>query len=93
MNIKPLRGRALIRKIRTEQVAGLFVAKSSKDDKLSRGEVIAVGECEKDKDFGFEKGDVVMFPTWNETLVSSCDDGEYVVIKAEEVLCVEEATK
>lgn len=88
MNIKPLMGRVLIKKIKSEKVGSLIVVESSKD-KSSRGEILAIGTFEKDKSFDLKIGDVVIFPTWGGTMVSSALDDDLIILKAEEILGVE----
>lgn len=92
MDIRPLTGRVLIKRIRTEKIEGIFIAEASKE-KSSRGEIIAVGEFEKDKVYNIKQGDVVIFPSWSGTNISFEMDDEYVIIKAEEILAVEENNK
>lgn len=89
MGIKPLMGRVLIKRIETKNVAGLFLAKGS-EEKSSRGEVLAIGEFEKDKSVDIKVGDVVIYPSWSGTNISSDADDSLVIVKAEEILGVEE---
>ncbi|WP_342261792.1 co-chaperone GroES [Alphaproteobacteria bacterium endosymbiont of Tiliacea citrago] len=90
MGIRPLTGRILIKKIKTEKVGGLFIAEATKD-KSSRGEVLAIGEFEKDKSFSVKVGDIAVFPSWSGTIVSApASEDELIIIKAEEILGVEE---
>lgn len=88
MNIRPLVDRVFIKKIKTDKVGNLYIAESSKD-KSVKGEVIAVGPFEKNELIKIEVGDIVFFPNWAGTIVSSDSEGEYIIVKAEEILGVE----
>lgn len=90
MNIKPNIGRILIKKIKPEEKTGGILLPESAQEKSIKGQVISVGEFEKDKEYDFKKDQIVIFAKWGGTEVGKdSDDNEYVIMKCEEILGTE----
>lgn len=92
MNIVPLTGRVLVKKIDVKKVGEILTisSQSGVQNETIRAEIVNIGEFEKDKVFNIKKGDVVIFSPIRANLISYLGEKkEYMIIKAEDILGVE----
>jgi chaperonin GroES len=89
--VRPLRDRVLVKRIEEEEqkVGGIIVPDSAKE-KPTRAEVIAVGSGRRLESgqlvpLSLKPGDKVLIGKWSGTEVV-IDDGEYLILKEDEVL-------
>ena len=87
MAFRPLHDRVLVRRIEAEEkTAGGIIIPDSAKEKPSEGEVIAVGEGNRDDDgerfrLDVKAGDLILFGKWSGTEVKI--DGEELLIMKE----------
>lgn len=89
MKIKPGLGRVLIKRCEPETKSGGIIIPETAQEKSTKGEILAIGAFEKDKEFDLKIGDIAHFAKWGGTEIKD-DAGEaMIIIKAEEILGVE----
>lgn len=89
MSIKPALGRVLIKRCEPETKSGGIIIPETAQEKSSKGEVLAIGPFEKDKQFDVKVGDTVHFAKWAGTELKSADNDGLIIIKADEILGIE----
>lgn len=84
MNVKPLRGRVIVKRMEAEDKIGSIIVPDNAKEKPMKGVVVAVGEAKKDEPNEIAIGDVVLFPKWA-GIEFKLEDEELLVIKIEEI--------
>ena len=89
MKIEPMMGRILIKRCEPEQKSGGIIIPDTAQEKSTKGEVLAVGKFEKDKEHNIQVGDFVCFPKWGGTEIKDENGDVLIIIKADEILAIE----
>lgn len=87
--LKPMLGKVLIKRSEPEQLSGGIIIPESAQEKSTKGEVLALGEFEKDKAFDIKVGDIAHFAKWGGTEIKDENGETLIVIKAEDILGIE----
>lgn len=87
-NIKPLGENILVKllKVKQKTESGIFLPENAGAERPQEGKVIATGKSEK---IQVKKGQVVIFAKYSGTEIK-IDGGEYLILKAEDILAVVE---
>ena len=91
INFRPLHDRILVRRIDSdEKTSGGIIIPDTAKEKLSEGEVLAVGEGARDEDgkrieMDVKKGDRILFGKWSGTEVK-IDGEELLIMKESDVM-------
>lgn len=88
MNIKPLADRVLIKPTPAEEVtmSGIIIPDSAKEKPL-RGEVLAVGNGNKDEEMVLKAGDQVLFGKYAGTEIE-LEGEKYLIMRQSDVFAV-----
>lgn len=88
MNIKPLSDRVLVRPAEAEQktASGIIIPDTAKEKPL-QGEVIAVGNGNKDEEMILKAGDRVLYGKYAGTEIE-LDGEKYLIMKQSDVFAV-----
>lgn len=89
MNLKPLLGKVLIKRSEPETKSGGIIIPENAQEKSTKGEVLAVGQFEKDKEVDIKVGDIAYFPKWGGTEIKDEDGQTFIIIKLEDILGIE----
>lgn len=104
MNVKPARGIILVEPIKDtdKTTTGVYLPESAKD-KPMKGKVVAVGDITWEKYFKCKEfnvkiqqekwlNDIVFFKKWGNEEIKE-DNKEYVFLREEDILGIQDATK
>ena len=88
VNIKPLSDRVVIAPLpaQTQTASGIYIPDSAQE-KQQKGEVIAVGNGNKDYDMSVQVGDTVLYGKYSGTELS-LEGKAYIIMKEEEILAI-----
>lgn len=91
MKLKPLGDRVIVKPLTQEEVtkSGIVLPDTVEKEKKEQGEVVSIGAGEKITKLGLKVGDKVLFGKYAGEDVE-VDEGEYKVLKDEDVLAVVE---
>ncbi|MCD5408924.1 co-chaperone GroES [Candidatus Bipolaricaulota bacterium] len=87
MKVKPLGNRVLVKKIEEEErrtPGGIVLPESVKDEKATRGEVVALGTADK---FDVKEGDKVLISAYAGTEIRMGEE-QYLLVKSNDILAV-----
>jgi len=97
MKIRPLYDHILVERIEEEVKRGGIIIPDTAKEKPQQGKVIAVGNGRKDEKgnripLEVKKGDIILFGKYAGTEVK-IEDGEYLIIREDDILGIVEKTK
>lgn len=91
---QPLGNRVLVKRNEAISVKGGILLPDSAKEKPKQGEILSVGPGKKDKEGKLKEmtvqvGDKVLFSTYAGVTLSTNDqDGEYLILSEDDILCV-----
>jgi chaperonin GroES len=97
MKIRPLYDHILVERMEEEEKKGGIIIPDTAKEKPQQGKVIAVGSGRRDEKgnripLEVKKGDIILFGKYAGTEVK-IDDGEYLIIREDDILGIVEKTK
>ncbi|UCF69801.1 MAG: co-chaperone GroES [candidate division WOR-3 bacterium] len=97
MKIKPLYDHILVERMEDEVKKGGIIIPDTAKEKPQQGKVVAVGGGKRDEKgnripLEVKKGDIILFGKYAGTEVK-IEDGEYLIIREDDILGIVEKTK